>query len=31
MTQLTELADKYLMQTGRRLPVTFVRGQGCLV
>jgi len=26
-----ELADKYLMQTGRRLPVTFVRGQGCLV
>ena len=25
-----ELADKYLMQTGRRLPVTFVRGQGCL-
>jgi predicted acetylornithine/succinylornithine family transaminase len=24
-----ELADKYLMQTGRRLPVTFVRGQGC--
>ena len=26
-----ELADKYLMPTGRRLPVTFVRGQGCLV
>src|SRR4030088_2627125 len=26
-----ELADKYLMQTGRRLPVTFVRGQGCLI
>src|SRR3989441_2412977 len=26
-----ELADKYLMQTGRRLPVTFVKGQGCLV
>jgi acetylornithine/N-succinyldiaminopimelate aminotransferase len=26
-----ELADKYLMQTGRRLPVTFVRGQGCLL
>src|SRR6267143_1720885 len=25
-----EFADKYLMQTGRRLPVTFVRGQGCL-
>ena len=24
-----ELADKYLMQTGRRLPITFVRGQGC--
>jgi acetylornithine/N-succinyldiaminopimelate aminotransferase len=24
-----ELAEKYLMQTGRRLPVTFVRGQGC--
>ena len=26
-----ELADKYLMQTGRRLPITFVRGQGCLL
>ena len=26
-----ELADRYLMQVGRRLPVTFVRGQGCLV
>src|ERR1700682_230306 len=26
-----ELEDKYLMQTGRRQPVTFVRGQGCLV
>jgi predicted acetylornithine/succinylornithine family transaminase len=26
-----ELADMYLMQTGRRLPVTFVRGQGCLL
>src|SRR6267143_4619360 len=26
-----DLADKYLMQTGKRLPVTFVRGQGCLV
>jgi acetylornithine/N-succinyldiaminopimelate aminotransferase len=26
-----ELAEKYLMQVGRRLPVTFVRGQGCLV
>ena len=23
-----ELADRYLMQTGRRLPVTFVRGKG---
>jgi acetylornithine aminotransferase/acetylornithine/N-succinyldiaminopimelate aminotransferase len=26
-----ELADRYLMQTGRRMPVTFVRGKGCLV
>ena len=26
-----ELADKYMMQTGRRLPVTFIRGQGCLL
>jgi predicted acetylornithine/succinylornithine family transaminase len=26
-----ELADRYLMQTGRRLPVTFVRGRGCLL
>jgi acetylornithine/N-succinyldiaminopimelate aminotransferase len=26
-----ELAERYLMQTGRRLPVTFVRGKGCLV
>src|SRR6202158_6186923 len=26
-----EPADKSLMQTGRRQPVTFVRGQGCLV
>jgi predicted acetylornithine/succinylornithine family transaminase len=26
-----EMADRYLMQTGRRLPVTFVRGQGCLL
>jgi predicted acetylornithine/succinylornithine family transaminase len=26
-----EMADIYLMQTGRRLPVTFVRGQGCLM
>jgi acetylornithine/N-succinyldiaminopimelate aminotransferase len=24
-----ELAERYLMQVGRRLPVTFVRGQGC--
>jgi acetylornithine aminotransferase/acetylornithine/N-succinyldiaminopimelate aminotransferase len=27
----TEMADRYLMQTGRRMPVTFVRGKGCLV
>jgi acetylornithine/N-succinyldiaminopimelate aminotransferase len=26
-----ELAERYLMQTGRRLPVTFVRGRGCLL
>lgn len=26
---MVETADRYLMQTGRRLPVTFVRGQGC--
>ena len=26
-----QLADQYLMQTGKRLPVTFVRGKGCLV
>lgn len=26
-----ELADRYLMQTGRRLPVTFVRGRGTRV
>jgi acetylornithine/N-succinyldiaminopimelate aminotransferase len=26
-----ELAETYLMQTGRRLPVTFVRGEGCLL
>ena len=25
-----ELAERYLMQVGRRLPVTLVRGQGCL-
>ncbi len=27
----SELADRYLMQTGRRLPVTFVRGSGALL
>src|SRR6267378_371323 len=27
----SELADRYLMQTGRRLPVTFVRGKGCML
>jgi predicted acetylornithine/succinylornithine family transaminase len=26
-----ELADRYLMQVGKRQPVTFVRGKGCLV
>ncbi len=26
-----ELADRYLMQTGRRQPVTFVRGKGCFL
>ena len=31
MSTTPELADRYLMQTGRRLPVTFVRGRGCLV
>jgi acetylornithine/N-succinyldiaminopimelate aminotransferase len=31
MSSTAELAEKYLMQTGRRVPVTFVRGQGCLV
>jgi acetylornithine/N-succinyldiaminopimelate aminotransferase len=31
MPTTPELAEKYLMQTGRRLPVTFVRGEGCLV
>src|SRR5207244_6843171 len=31
MTTTPELADKYLMHTGKRLPVTFVRGRGCLV
>jgi len=28
---MNELAERYLMQTGRRLPVTFVRGRGCVV
>ena len=31
MTTTPEMADRYLMQVGRRLPVTFVRGKGCLV
>ena len=31
MTTTQELADRYLMHTGKRLPVTFVRGRGCLV
>ncbi|TMC52549.1 MAG: acetylornithine transaminase [Chloroflexi bacterium] len=31
MATTSELADRYLMQTGRRLPVTFVRGRGCVV
>jgi predicted acetylornithine/succinylornithine family transaminase len=31
VSTIPELAEKYLMQTGRRLPVTFVRGSGCLV
>jgi acetylornithine/N-succinyldiaminopimelate aminotransferase len=26
-----ELAGRYLMETGRRLPVTFARGRGCLL
>jgi len=25
------MADRYLMQVGKRLPVTFVRGKGCIV
>lgn len=29
--EFQELANRYLMQTGSRLPVTLVRGQGCLV
>ncbi len=28
---MSELSDRYLMQTGRRLPVTFVRGRGTLL
>jgi predicted acetylornithine/succinylornithine family transaminase len=28
---IPELADRYLMQTGRRLPITFVRGRACLL
>ena len=31
MTTTQELADRYLMHTGKRLPVTFVRGRGCFV
>ncbi|MEA2656418.1 MAG: acetylornithine/N-succinyldiaminopimelate aminotransferase [Chloroflexota bacterium] len=31
MPNTPELAEQYLMQTGRRLPVTFVRGDGCLL
>jgi predicted acetylornithine/succinylornithine family transaminase len=31
MTTTPEMADHYLMQVGKRLPVTFVRGKGCLV
>jgi len=31
MPTTSELAEQYLMQTGRRLPVTFVRGEGCLL
>jgi acetylornithine/N-succinyldiaminopimelate aminotransferase len=31
LTTTPELADRYLMQVGRRLPVTFVSGQGCLL
>jgi acetylornithine/N-succinyldiaminopimelate aminotransferase len=31
MPNTQELAEQYLMQTGRRLPVTLVRGEGCLV
>ena len=31
MPTTPELAEQYLMQTGKRLPVTFVRGEGCLL
>jgi acetylornithine/N-succinyldiaminopimelate aminotransferase len=31
MPTTPELAEQYLMQTGRRLPVTLVRGEGCLL
>src|ERR1700686_2528883 len=31
MPNTPELAEQYLMQTGRRLPVTFVQGEGCLL
>ncbi len=31
MLKTSELSERYLMQVGRRLPVTFVRGQGCAV
>src|SRR3977135_564112 len=26
-----ELANRYLMQVGKRLPITFVRGRGCVL
>jgi acetylornithine/N-succinyldiaminopimelate aminotransferase len=31
MPTTPELAEQYLMHTGRRQPVTFVRGEGCLL
>ncbi|TMF22653.1 MAG: acetylornithine transaminase [Chloroflexi bacterium] len=31
MMSTPELAERYLMQTGRRLPVTFVRGRGTVL
>ncbi len=31
MVSTPELAERYLMQTGRRLPVTFVRGRGTVL